>query len=160
MRTNSKKIIPSLLEPVDCPKIHPAMKEFLGYCLFKLSLQIRSRMEKDLAQFEMVAPQAAILAMISLIGPMTQVELGQLTGIDKATMVRLLDGLEKNEFLKRVNHAQDRRAKVLVITKQGEKVLVQIRKIRNEAENVVLTPLSLKEQELLRGLVAKLILHG
>ncbi len=140
-------------------QIHPEMKDFLGYCLFKLALRIRTHINESVAKYEIVAPQCAILSLIDSHGPLTQVEIGAFLGIDKATMVRFLDGLEENGFVVRETHAKDRRAKVLRTTPTGKKVLEKVHRLRKEAESNILSPLTGPEQKKLRALIAKLVLQ-
>ncbi len=43
----------------------------------------------------LVSPQFGILRLLQLLGPMSQITLGQDLGIDKASMVKFIDGIEK-----------------------------------------------------------------
>jgi len=159
MKTNRKVPIEPEHPAINSLHLHRAMKDYLGYCLMKLSLQIRTRVEQELAQFDMVAPQAGILVMLSQLGPLTQVQLGRLMCIDKASMVRFLDGLESRGYVHRQSHPEDRRAKVLSITKEGEKVLLKTKKYKRQAEAEFLRPLTKREGEEFRRLVWTLVLR-
>lgn len=136
--------------------IHPGLRDFVGYSLTKLGFRIRQRMEELLASDRLVAPQCGILRLLQNVGPMTQVELGQHMLIDKATMVRMIDGLEELGFAVRKEHAVDRRAKVLSITPKGAKILDKIREARIDAEERVLAPLDAKERAEFKRLINKL----
>lgn len=136
--------------------IHPELKDFVGYSLTKLGFRIRHRMEEILAPEGIVAPQAGIMRLLEKVGPLTQVELGQYMLIDKATMVRMLDGLEDLGLAVRKEHAQDRRAKVLTITAKGLKVLEKVKTARLAAEDLVLAPLDAKERAEFKRLLGKL----
>lgn len=140
-------------------RIHPELKDFVGYSLTKLGFSIRQRMEVSLASENLVAPQCGILRLLERVGPMTQVELGQYMLIDKATMVRMLDGLEDMGFAVRKEHAEDRRAKVLTITAKGLKILDKVKAARLEAEAIVLAPLDAKELAEFKRLLNKLSLQ-
>lgn len=136
--------------------IHPGLKDFVGYACAKLGFRIRQRMEELLVGEGLVAPQAGILRLLQTVGPMTQVELGQHMLIDKATMVRMLDGLEERGYAVRNEHAEDRRAKVLTITAKGAKILDKVKEARIKAEGEALAPLAAKEQAEFRRLLQKL----
>jgi DNA-binding MarR family transcriptional regulator len=137
-------------------KIHPEMKQFLGFCLYKLALSIRGRLEEEVARYGVVAPQCAMLKLVDKVKGMTQKDLGEYLAIDKATMVRLLDGLESNGLLKRVEDAKDRRAKRLEITAKGRALLEKTAAARVIAEREALLPLTESERKIFRELVAKL----
>lgn len=143
----------SQLKPV---KIHPEMKEFLGYCLSKLALFVRSKMDQSLSEFGVIAPQCAMMSLLSKVGPMTQIELAEYIAIDKATMVRMLDGLEERKYVTRETHATDRRAKTLKLSQAGEKVVAEFHQRRIAAENEILKPLTAAERKTLKELVRKL----
>lgn len=137
--------------------IHPIMKRFMGYCLMKVAHRFRSSMDEKLTKLGLVAPQVAVMTLLKEVGPLTQIEIGQSLMIDKATMVRFLDGLEKGQYVTRESHHTDRRAKILKITKVGEKILDQVREIRQEVEDQVLEPLTVSERKTLRELIAKVV---
>jgi len=136
--------------------IHPSLKDFVGYALTKLGFRIRQRMEELLQSDAIVAPQAGILRLLQSEGPMTQVEIGQHLLIDKATMVRMLDGLEEQGFAVRKEHAEDRRAKVLTITAKGLKMLERARTARTQAESEALAVLDPAERAEFKRLLQKL----
>src|SRR6185437_7126454 len=75
-------------------QIHPELLKYVGYCFHKAALRMRSKIDAQLSPQGIVAPQFGMLALLEIQGPMTQNELGAYMKIDKATMVRLVDGLE------------------------------------------------------------------
>lgn len=150
------------VDKLACPvegaeKLHPELKAYVGYCLHKIGMRARGAFDQRLQKFGLVAPMFIMLKLLKLEGKMTQVELGTYMAIDKATMVRMIDGLEERKFLKRTQHAKDRRAKLLELTDAGRKVMATIEKMRAEAEAQLLAPLSAAEREQLRTLVAKVL---
>lgn len=139
-------------------KIHPAMKEHTGYCLYKFAQKLRAQYELRLEDLQMIAPQGGILTMLDSVGDMTQVELGQYLSIDKATAVRLIDGLEQQGMIERINDTKDRRAKILRIKPLGKKILAKVQKIRADLENEIFSTLSLEERQQFKKLLQKLII--
>ncbi len=71
-------------------------------------------------------------------------ELAEIVDRDKSAVLRHIDGLEKNHFVTRVKDDADKRRKLLLITKQGMKVLAKARaadqqldkEINGEIENI------------------------
>ena len=62
-------------------------------------------------------------------GELTQTELKQLTGLDKTTMVVLLDELEEDGLAERRPSAADRRARIIAVTKNGERRVAEAEKV-------------------------------
>ena len=140
-----------------CPlHLHPDLKEYLGYCFYKAATRIRSMVDLELAPFGVVAPQFGMLIILDSQGSMTQGELAEFMSMDKATMVRMIDGLQAKKFLTRVPSKQDRRSNRLAITPSGRSVLVKLDQARERAEGEFLAALSRKEQAQLRAIIGKL----
>jgi DNA-binding MarR family transcriptional regulator len=135
------------------------MRQFLGFCLYKFALSIRGRFESKIEIHGLLAPQCAILKLLDSEGTMTQRELGSYLAIDKASAVRLIDGLEENGYVTRTEDANDRRAKQLAITNKGHATLEKVSSARLAAESEALSPLSEAERKQFRELVAKLTLE-
>lgn len=88
---------------------------------------------------------------------MTQNELGAYVGVDKATMVRFIDGLEEKKWVLRVPNKEDRRANHLEITRAGKQAIQKLDELRKQAEKEFLSPLNESERNQLRTIVNKLI---
>ena len=77
-----------------------------------------------------ISPRAHAVLTAAMTGDHTQIELARTVGLDKTTMVVTLDELEAAGLAERRPSPHDRRARVIVVTKAGE------RKVR-EAEDIV-----------------------
>jgi DNA-binding MarR family transcriptional regulator len=86
-----------------------------------------------------------------------QLTLGQDLGIDKATIVKIIDKLEKLNFVKREIDPTDRRAKLLSITPKGKRTLEKIREIKEETEERIFKEFSEVEKDQFKKLVPKLL---
>lgn len=138
-------------------KVHPQLKSNTCYCIVKVATRMRARLDERLQPFNLIGPQYAILRLLSIQGRMTQVELGAFMAMDKATMVRMIDGLEEKGFMKRLQSETDRRAKWLELTAGGKKVLGKLDGLREEAESEFLSVLSEAEKKQLKAIVSKLL---
>jgi DNA-binding MarR family transcriptional regulator len=141
----------------DALTVHPALKEFFGYCLVKSALKLRGMMDSELSRFGLIAPMLGILRILRHGGPASQVELGRATGIDKASMVKVIDELEELGMVTRTEGAPDRRIKLVSLTKSGARRLDQAAKVREKVEEAFLAPLSAQEKKALRAALPKLI---
>lgn len=137
--------------------LHPELKKYLGYCFFKSAINYRSTVDGKLQPFGLVGPQFGMLIILKEGGAITQGELGLYVAVDKATMVRMIDGLEEKKYVTRIPSKTDRRANHLEITSAGRKVLVKLDEVRRHAEKEFFAPLTDREREHLRIIIGKLI---
>lgn len=141
----------------ETPGVHPGLKVYFGYCLSKAALKHKSMLAKELDKYKIVSPQLGILKLLQIAGPASQISLGQDMHIDKASMVKFIDGLEKQKYVRRVPEKNDRRIKLVELTEKGAKALQTLAKIRQEVEDEFLAPLTAKEKEALKEIISKLV---
>ena len=98
--------------------------------------------------------------LLSLAGrePASQQEAAQRLGIDRTTMVAMLDALEGKGLVSRHPHAQDRRRNVVELTDAGHETLRLATEANDEAEREFLASLTPKAAEQLRNSLQKLVL--
>ncbi len=116
------------------------------------------------AQFytEVVAPfgvspsHIAVLQILAYEGSLRQARLSDRTRIDKATMVSILNELERQELIVRVGSPSDKRAFDVSITATGKERLRQIEEVSQVAEADFYGVLSSEEQQTLRSLLKRL----
>jgi DNA-binding MarR family transcriptional regulator len=157
MKARGKKLPQITMQALDCAKVHPALKGYFSYCFHKTALRYRSKIEACLAQFNLIPPQLGILRVIEASGPMSQIALGEELGIDKATMVKLIDGLEKPQYIRRVGDTKDRRIKLIYITPKGKKVFEKGVKVGKKIEENFLSVLTETERKSLKEIILKLL---
>jgi DNA-binding MarR family transcriptional regulator len=87
----------------------------------------------------------------------TQIELANLVGLDKTTMVATVDGLEEAGLAERRPSRLDRRARVIAVTKAGEEKVRQARKLIDQVQADVLARLPAREREALLSGLSRLI---
>lgn len=92
-----------------------------------------------LTQADLNPPQFALLALLANQGKASMTEAGSKLHISKPAVTNLADRLEKNNFLKRVPHPDDRRVFLLQIQPRGRRV---IRKTQSEALGFLLKALN------------------
>lgn len=143
--------------PADSVVIHPALKEYFTYRFYKLALRLRAAVNEGLVKHGLLGIQLGLLRVLELEGPESQIELGRDLGIDKATMVKLLDDLETKGLIQRVAVRGDRRVKHVRITAKGVKKLRDGTRVREEVERKFFAVLSEAERTSLDRTLAKLI---
>jgi DNA-binding MarR family transcriptional regulator len=148
--------IPTLIAVQDVP-VHPALKMFTGYCIGKAALRIKTIQQAKLDKYKIISPQMGILRLLQIEGPLSQVALGQAIGIDKATMVKLIDDLENKKWLERITSTSDRRIKHIRLTTKGDDFLKVMGRICPEAEDEVLAKLTEKERQQFKAILQKIL---
>ncbi|TDB95592.1 MarR family transcriptional regulator [Actinomadura sp. 7K534] len=100
--------------------------------------------------------------LLSLAGrePASQQEAAQRLGIDRTTMVAMLDALEGKGLVSRHPHAQDRRRNVVELTDAGHETLRLATEVNDEAEREFLASLTPKAAGQLRSSLQKLVLRS
>lgn len=86
----------------------------------------------------------------------TQRELAQMISLDPSQIVSLVDELESRGLIVREQDPRDRRQKVITATPEGTKLLDKARERTQAAQAASLAPLSAKEQEVFREMMARL----
>ncbi|SPL66401.1 Transcriptional regulator, MarR family [Ochrobactrum soli] len=84
-----------------------------------------------------LARARTLLALIEQEG-LYQKELAETLEIENATMVRLLDGLERQSFIERQTVEGDRRAKRVVMTEEGKILAEQVEKLAGDVREDLL----------------------
>jgi len=89
--------------------------------------------------------------------PQTQLALAQSGRLDKSTMVVAVDALEEEGLVERRPDPKDRRARIVVPTDAGRKLLARAEGVVLGVEDGVLADLSAEELRVLRGLLTRLV---
>ena len=69
-------------------------------------------------------------------------DMAEKLGKDKSAILRMIDLLEKKELVRRVVDQNDRRKNQLMVTKKGERLIAEFRKIESELNSELLEGLS------------------
>lgn len=101
-------------------------------------------------------PGAGILLNLDLLGPLTQRQLIDVTGTDKSSMVRYIDGLEHHGLVRREAHPTDRRALLITLTDASRAILEQIRAAADRTEQQLTQGLTPLESATLHTLLSRL----
>jgi MarR family transcriptional regulator, transcriptional regulator for hemolysin len=133
----------------------PPVAEFAGQLLFRLWRASHVRAADALGSVGLTPALFALLNVIGAREGAIQQELGSVLGIDRSTMVSLIDQLESAGLAKRRPSATDRRAREIAITPKGRRVLQRARRLLSQAEDEVLAGLSAEERRELLTLLCR-----
>ena len=118
------------------PTTDDAVSEFAGQLFFRLWRVSHTRTAEALESLGLTTALFALLNVLATREGAIQQELGA------STMVSLIDQLEAARLAKRRPRPTDRRAREVVITPKGRRVLEQARRLATQVEDDVLRGLS------------------
>ncbi len=102
-----------------------------------------------------ISPREFCVLSHALKGDLTQIQLAELSALDKTTMVVTLDRLEQAGLAERRLSGADRRARIIVVTPAGRKAVRKAQGIVAGMYNRILSALPAGDREVfLRSLIA------
>jgi MarR family transcriptional regulator, transcriptional regulator for hemolysin len=128
---------------VDCPE---CLAGNLGWLLTQAHFNLVSEVSAALEPLGVTNRGYHVLAT-ARTGEYTQKELAEQIGLDKTTMVVTLDELEQKGLAERRPSSTDRRARVISVTKAGDRTVAQGQKIIDRIQNDVLESLPAKQRK-------------
>ena len=137
------------------PSPEPPVAEFAGQLFFRLWRASHTRAAEALAADGLTPASFGLLNVIGAREGAIQQELGAAMGIDPSTMVSLIDELEGAGLAKRRPSPRDRRAREVVITAKGRRLLERARRLIHQVDDEVLGGLSAAERKQLTGLLRR-----
>jgi DNA-binding MarR family transcriptional regulator len=136
-----------------------AFADNVTYLTIQAAHGAREDVADALAPLGVSPRQMAIMRLLSMREPLRQQELGTLLGIDRTSMVALIDGLEERGYVIREADPTDRRAHALRLTEAGKKANAAIRQAIDSAEEKLLRDLTPDERDSFKAILRKLIAH-
>lgn len=136
------------------------IRRSLAFTLVRAAHRVRECVERSLEPLGIRGPHLFILTVMRTEGPMSQAALTQRLGIDRTTMVHVIDHLERLGLVERARDPNDRRANAVRLAPRGEEVLSQAGNLAQAGESEFLSALSSEEQEQLRSLLLRLADDG
>ena len=129
----------------------PELTDSLGYLLKHAHLRLSEQTGKALAPWGIDAKELGILVVIAGPEPLSQQQVAQRLGVDRTTMVAMLDALERKGIVSRHPHAGDRRRNVVELTDAGRGTFQSAIKARDRAERGFLSSLGAQDARHLRS---------
>ncbi|MGH2861913.1 MAG: MarR family winged helix-turn-helix transcriptional regulator [Solirubrobacteraceae bacterium] len=110
-----------------------------------------------LAPFNLHVRELGVLLVIDRSEPASQQQIAERMGVDRTTMVSIIDALEAKGIIARRPDAEDRRRNLIELTPTGQEILRQATAASDAAEAKLLAPLTLEEDKQLRNLIARVL---
>jgi DNA-binding MarR family transcriptional regulator len=118
-----------------------ALASRLGYLLKHAQQQLVAAAGPVMAEFGIDGRELAVLTVLDARTPLSQHEAAGQLGVDRTTMVALVDALEAKGLVQRHRSPVDRRKNIVALTPAGQNCLRGAGKARDEVEREFLAPL-------------------
>lgn len=134
----------------------PLLGARLSYLLKRVFLELEDLHAEHLAPTGVNARELAVLLLLDGREPESQQQAAGRLGVDRTTMVGLLDGLEGKGLVARQADTEDRRRNVVGLTAAGQRTLRKATVASDEAEQRLVAELSEAEARQLRELLGRI----
>ncbi|MGW3994489.1 MarR family winged helix-turn-helix transcriptional regulator [Amycolatopsis sp. NPDC004772] len=134
-----------------------AVSQRLGYLLKHAQLRLAELAEPLYAPLGVTGRQLALLTLFGDGPAQSQQDGAARLGVDRTTMVALVDELEAKGLVRREVAPGDRRKRLVLLTSEGERVREVGVEVTRQAEALLLEPLSAEDAERLRAALHQVV---
>ncbi|MGA7488569.1 MAG: MarR family transcriptional regulator [Xanthobacteraceae bacterium] len=121
----------------------------LGYLIRRLQVWVFQDFIRTLAPIDIRPAQYSVLVVIAANPGLSQSDLADRLGIERARLVRLLDRLERRGLTRRLASRTDRRSHALHLTAAGRRTLKQAKLLAAQHETQLIERLGSERRRLL-----------
>jgi DNA-binding MarR family transcriptional regulator len=134
------------------------MVEFrLGYLLKHAWLELGAHTGPALEPWSLDGRELAVLGVLDADEPPAQRQAAERLGVDRTTMVALVDELERKGYVERRADPDDRRRNLVHLTTAGRQARRDATRAADEAEQGFLAALSPAERTALRDMLRRIV---
>jgi len=131
------------------------LESLLGYSLRRAQMRVFQDFEGEMNELGLTPGQLGALFLIEANRGLSQSELGTALGIDRSSVVPLIDRMQKRGWVRRAARASDRRAHALELTPAGVALLARLLPRLEAHESRIAGGLSAADRKRLFELLAK-----
>jgi DNA-binding MarR family transcriptional regulator len=132
------------------------LSDWTGYRINGVAHRMRAGADAALEPLGLTVKHFGALATLEERGPLVQRELGEELGVDRTTMVALVDELERAGYVARTRDPADRRVYVIELTRAGATARRKAADRLLAVEREILAPLSASERRVFAELLGRL----
>jgi len=143
-------------ETADASKRPGELTDRIGYLLKHAQLRFQEIQRHALTPLSLDGRLLAVLITAEQAGPCQQLRLAEKLGVDRTTMVDLVDRLEASGFVQRHADPDDRRARLIHVTTRGRKALTAGIAASDDVDQRFLAALSDADQRAFRRALSRL----
>jgi DNA-binding MarR family transcriptional regulator len=136
------------------------LPRLIGYHLRRAQVAVFQNFAEAMTGLDVTPGQFGVLEVIAVNPGLSQTTLARAIGIDRSTMVAVIDGLEARGLVVRAPAAGDRRSYALRLSRAGADALARMRQRVRRHEAYIARDLSAEESRLLIDLLQRLARKG
>ncbi len=129
----------------------------IGKIISTIHRKIYARLTNRLIDYEINTGQIHFLFTLFRNPGICQHDIAQAVNVDKATATKMLSGLEKTGYVKRLKKESDQRFRYLYLTKKGEDVLPKLKLVLEKHNLEIMKDFNKLEKNELHCLLEKLL---
>ncbi|MEU3273326.1 MarR family transcriptional regulator [Saccharomonospora sp. NPDC006951] len=126
-----------------------------GYLMLRLGDLVKSRIDDELTAWDISGRELRVMTF-ACAGPRSQRDLCEHSGLDRTTMVAVIDRLEKLGYARRERSDTDRRKQLVSLSERGTQIVEKALSRLAEAEAEFLGPLTTSQRRQLATLLSAL----
>ena len=132
------------------------LPELIGYHVRRSQLYLFADFARTMADAQITPGQFGVLSLVAANPGLTQSALARAVGIERSTMVAVIDALQGRGLVERKPSPVDRRSNALVLTEPGRVILDRVIPLVRAHERRMARNLSVEDKERLIELLTKL----
>lgn len=133
------------------------MNDILCYVLAKSHRKLYHFLRRELIDYNLTPPQFGLLVLLWEQDGLSQVGIGNALEVDRTTLTGILDRLEKNGLVERKPDSEDRRSKLVYLTKLGKDYEDRVMPVVKKINSIFSEKFSPQELEQLLALLKKIM---
>ena len=132
------------------------LPELVGYHLRRAQIAVFQDFAREMASFSVTPGQFGVLQVIAANPGLSQSELAKAIGVDRSTVVAVIDRLEQQELVVRAPSPTDRRSHALQLSPKGARMIEELAARVRRHEDHIAAALSPRERSRLIELLKKI----
>jgi DNA-binding MarR family transcriptional regulator len=132
----------------------------LGYLLKHAQQRLTELTSAALEPYGLSGREVGVLIVLDAMGPTSQQDVARRLGVDRTTMVALIDALEAKSVVVRRPFKEDRRRNVVEFTEGGHELFTQALRASDAAEREFVSPLEDVAADMFRAQLRAVIRDG
>lgn len=131
-REELRRLLLDVLEGELAPDTPEPLLESLGFLITRIHLRMHRGFSEALEPLQIVPAHFGLLTTVATLGPVPQAEISRRLGVSGASVVQMVDDLEKRGLVERKRLEWDRRTQVVHLRPGAGKVLDQARQLAEQ----------------------------
>ncbi len=130
--------------------------ESIGRQMYKTSLHLRNYAEKVLSPFDLTVEQFHLLKRVAMNCGLSQRQLCEELDKKPANITRILDRMEKKEWIERRPNPADRRSSTIYLREEGQRIITEVSSLFESYSGRFLGGIEIEEERVFRLVLEKI----